>query len=477
MRTAIFLLVSHIVVFSCVAQEKVEVYPVTLVTRSDSFGLRWPGSTEINRYRLLINDSANYNDGALPGYAFTLFYNNDSVYVPYRNTIPYGQYTYINFINGNIRSVVRLGFDAMSAIFPQEYKVGNGKRVQFDIPEVYELANIIWTLSPSGRLATDLNKTGSYYRDVLNWFRPYLKHPVFRELAFPQNERISQYFDFRENSFAFSFKDTAAGSNDCSILFNGPYYRVYGRGLADSSLFGRLKPLVEDFAKASGFRKFYQKHRDLYARQIIRQRNILPVAQMWEWLEQHFPDSKYQSYRIVFSPLIGGSHSTQNFANYDKGVLFRECVMFICNTDRVDSLRQISEKQKEGLMSGVVFTEIDHNYVNRESNRYRASIDSIFGNRPYWVKDTATSNFYGNAMAIFNEYMTWAVFCLYMQELYDKETAAYVINERESRMMSKRGFFRFGSFNQALLKIRQEHPDLKVKALYPFILDWCRKME
>ena len=71
--------------------------------------------------------------------------------------------------------------------------------------------------------------------------------------------------------------------------------------------------------------------------------------------------------------------------------------------------------------------------------------------------------------------MTWAVFCLYIADTYDEETTNLVIAERETRMIDKRNFIKFKEFDQALLKIRKEHKNLKVVDLYPFILDWCKQ--
>ena len=71
----------------------------------------------------------------------------------------------------------------------------------------------------------------------------------------------------------------------------------------------------------------------------------------------------------MFSQLIGGSHSTQGFNGYRHPEFFSEVAMFICGPDRYDTSKVLSEKQKERLMSGVVFTEIDHNYVNPFTNK------------------------------------------------------------------------------------------------------------
>jgi hypothetical protein len=149
--------------------------------------------------------------------------------------------------------------------------------------------------------------------------------------------------------------------------------------------------------------------------------------------------------------------------------------MFICGTARYDRMPNLSEKQKEGLMSGIVFTEIDHNYVNPATDKYSKLIDSIFSKRDIWAKHGNSSDFYGSTVSVFNEYMTHAAFCLYIADSYDKATADFVIDNREQLMVNRRNFIRFKEFDKELLRLHQEHKELKMVDLYPMILEWCKK--
>ncbi len=468
----LFLLL-FILTLNSFGQDIEETYPKTFWCPNDSFAIRYERNPKIFHYVVSKNEISPGTDAAPNGFV-TIFYGSDSFRLNYHNKLPYAQITYINFTSPKGKTTLRFHFNDLMCYFSKEYMNKNTGNVQFDIPEVYELANIIWTLSSSGQRATDLNKTGDYYKKVVAYFKPFFNHPIFKALDFPDSLYADKYYSFRENSFAFNFQDTAKGSSNCKLLFNGPYYYVNGDELADSSLFSKLKPLVEDFAAESKFRTFYKNNLGFYNKEIEREKALLPVKQMWNWLEVEFPKTHYQSYRVVSSPLIGGSHSTQNYSTYNDTGWFKECAMFIATTERVDSMNNISEIQKQGLMSGIVFTEIDHNYVNPVTSKYAALIDSIFSKRDIWAKPGNSSDWYGNSQAVFNEYMTWAVFCLYILDNYDKSTADLVINERETRMVEKRNFIKFKQFDQALIKIRQEHKDLKVAELYPFILEWCK---
>ena len=459
-----------------IGQTVEETYPKTLWCSNDTFTIKFKGFSQLSYFTVSRKDKISPGiDAAINQYA-TIYFDNDSLRLNYNNNLPYQHNIYINFASPKGKTTLRFHFNQIRSYFPAAYMETNMNNIQFDIPEIYELANIIWTLSPSGERSNDLNKDGAYYQRVAAHFKPYLKHPIFRALDFSDSLYINKYYDFRENSFAFNFQDSKLNSSNTKILFNGPYYHVYGNELADSSLFGKLKPLIEDFAAESKFKQFYKSNLDYYKKEIQRQKELLPIKKMWNWLEAQFPNTKYKSYRIVFSPLIGGAHSTQRYSTYYNSQWFDENVMFVCSTDRYDRIPDISEKQKEGLMSGIVFTEIDHNYVNPATNKYAKLVDSIFSNRILWTKQGNYSDYYGSSVSVYNEYMTHAVFCLYILDTYEKPIADFVIDKREELMVKKRNFITFKEFNKELIKLRQKHRDLKVVDLYPFILDWCKRL-
>lgn len=440
-------------------------FPTTIKSPTDSFSVKFSNSRNKYSFKIGESDTVDMGTDGAPGMFAVIYYGKDSLKIPYSNP-PYFNISYIPIQSTAGKSIYRLHFNSSSGMFPASYIKKNKGKIQVEIPEVYELANIIWTFSPSGKRSTDLINSGSYYEKVLTWFKPYLDHPLFKQLDFPDSLYFHNYYDFRENSFAFSFK----GDKLVSV---GPYYYVTGNDWGNyNSLFKQLLPVVEDFAKKSGFREFYKSNTDLYAKQVKREKELMPVKSMWEWMEIQFPKKKFQSYKVVFSPLIGGSHSTQNYATYANDEYFRETVMFVCGTERYDKRTDLSEKQKEGLMSGIVFTEIDHNYVNPVSYQYAKVIDSAFSERTKWAG--ANTKMYGNQLLVFNEYMTHAVFCLWVMDQYDKPTADFVIKSRESLMVDKRHFIKFKEFNQELIRLRFENKDKKVSELYPQILKWCK---
>lgn len=458
------------------AQYRETIWKDTLWCPNDTFYMRFDEDTRRLPFPVGgVEEPVSPGTDAYPGSYITFYHGKDSTKLRYTNKLPYMQVDFIWFRSPKGLTQYRFHFNDRTAHFPDEYINKYNGTVQFDLPEVYELANIIWSLSPAGQKAKDLRRDHAYYNEVLTHFKPYLNHPVFKTLDFPDSLYFVNYYSFRENSFAFNFRDTKPGGKDTRLLFDGPYYYAYGNDLADSSLFGKLLPQVEDFARVSGFRMFYKNHQAYYEKEVALLRKRLPVKQMWNWMEAQFPDIKYQSYRVVFSPLIGGSHSTQHYSTMKSKKWFDECVMFICGDLYQRPKDTMSEAVKEGMMSGIVFTEIDHNYVNPVSYKYGKQVDSAFANRAFWSKPSYGNELYADPMSVFNEYMTHSLFCLYIMDSYDAATAEYVINKREDLMVDYRKFIRFREFNRELMRLYKENKDKKLPELYPMILDWCRK--
>ena len=442
------------------------VHTKTLWSPNDTFAVRFSNSLSTPwTFQISKSDTTDVGTNGGVGLKATIYFGKDSLVIPYKN-LPNWQVHFIPIQSPKGKTVYRLHFNAVMAAFSTEYIRLNKGKIQVAIPEVYELANIIWTLSPSGQRAKDLNKQGKYYEEVMSYFNPLLNHPIFKNLDFGDSNYAKNYYDFRENSFCYHF-------NEAKLMTKGPYYYVMGNDRENhSSLFKTLLPLVEDFAKKSKYRSFYKAHKAFYDSLIQKEARLVPVREMWNWLEQEFPEEKYDCYKIIFSPLIRGSHSTQNFFSY-QNELYSETVMFVAGPGIYDN-QELSDKQKEGLLSGIVFTEIDHNYVNPVSYKYAKLIDTIFSQRQLWVNPGDRSGFYTTPMSVFNEYMTHSLFCLYVLEKYDKATADYIIKAREALMVERRSYSKFREFNNQLIRLRKKNSNVKAVDLFPKILEWCK---
>ncbi|MFQ6083019.1 MAG: DUF4932 domain-containing protein [Candidatus Aminicenantia bacterium] len=348
-------------------------------------------------------------------------------------------------------------YPGKKAHYTQEYIEENKGKVIVEIPEVYELANIAIAITDYGLNSPyRVYKKGEYYERVLKHFLPFKKHPLISKIEF-SDEKLSLYFSFRENSACYIFK------ND-SIIQGGVYPYTWAWS---PNLFKKHVKLIEDFAKVSQFSKFYRDNLPYYKKQIRKYKEKVPIKKMWTWLEKNFPN-RYNCYKIIFSPLIYASHSTKRFEDED----FREIVMFVSGPEIYKN--KYSGKVEEGLLSRVVFTEIDHNYVNPITNQYLERVNKVFSNVEKWNKQSG----YPFPFLIFNEYMTWAVFTLYAYDNYEREDFEKINQRVVKTMVNSRKFVLFKQFNDKFLELYlNRKKDETIPDLYPKILGWVEKIK
>lgn len=321
------------------------------------------------------------------------------------------------------------------------------------VPEVYELANVAIAITDHGRTAPYVVlREGAYHERVLEHFAPHSEHPLVRAIGPLIAASYRNYYGFRENAFSYRLEGAR-------LVHEGRYESVWRH----PDLFAEQLALVEDFAAASGFREFYDAERSTYDDQIARYRELVDLAGMAGWLHSRFPDQRIDVYTVVFSPLIQGSHSTGNFEVDGR----REAVMFIAGPDL--PVADADDAVRVGLHERIVFTEIDHNYVNPVTDRFRREVDRVFGDWRAWN----TGDGYASPYLTFNEYMTWAVFTLYAADAYDDDTFREVVERSERLMEGRRGFVRFRAFDHELLRLYRETGAATVRELYPAILEWA----
>ena len=157
-------------------------YPRTVETTSDSFSISFSNYPQwVNRYRVGNPDTIGPGtDGAVGLYA-KIYSGKDSTRIDYTN-MPYEQVNWINIESPKGKTVFRLHFNQVNAAFSLDYIRKHRGTLEFEVPEVFELANIIWTLSPAGQRADNLHKEGNYFQAVRDYFKPFLDHPLFKNL-------------------------------------------------------------------------------------------------------------------------------------------------------------------------------------------------------------------------------------------------------------------------------------------------------
>lgn len=258
--------------------------------------------------------------------------------------------------------------------------------------------------------------------------------------------------------------------NACAYEFNKDG-AIRNSGIIRNMGFGAYNPIEEnkalmsDFAEKSGFRQFYKDHQPYYDTLITRYRQLNPIDKMQKWLEKKF-GLEYGNYTVLFSPLVGGAHATNRFK--DNG--FVQTFMFVC---RADFSSKYNRNVNEMLESRVVFTEIDHNFVNPLSDKKTKHINKAFANRAAWAKDGNGTSMYGTPYAVFNEYMTWGLFSLYCLDNFPDRDAPQMIQRMEQQMTVQRNFIKFNDFNQYLISIYKKNPDVSMGSLFDAMLAWA----
>ena len=342
--------------------------------------------------------------------------------------------------------------------FTPKYIAENKGKWAFEIPEVQELVHIIIAITSTGIADSNMvEHRGKYYREVLAHFGKFKDKGIVKEIDAKLKSKWTNYFYLKMDACGFSFDDNGKIVKDKT-------YDQLSWGWKN-----HINPFVAELVKFSnetGFRGFFKEHKEDYDRMIVLIQKQMPIDNQWRWLESNFP-IKYDNYRITFSPLVNGAHSTNRFEAKN----FKQTIMFICGPNENP---KHNEKITEGLMTRVVFTEIDHNYVNPVTDKYRGQINKIFKNRSKWTSGKDAVH-YGNAYSIFNEYMTWAVFTLYALDTYDEGDFKTVNESAELQMTNSRGFSRFREFNQKVIELyKRKGLNQNIADLYPAILEWCK---
>ncbi|HEY0732285.1 MAG TPA: DUF4932 domain-containing protein, partial [Chitinophagaceae bacterium] len=232
--------------------------------------------------------------------------------------------------------------------------------------------------------------------------------------------------------------------------------------------FVKYADLAADFAARSGFRKFYTAHKPYYDSLLKDYIKYIPLQDMKKWLEYHFP-IKSDYYLITYSPLTGGAHSTMTYE--DKG--FNQTVMYIAG---ISKNSRYNQAVNEMLNSRVVFTEIDHNYINPIADKYADDINIAMKEKDKWGKGLEDNTHYTSPMNLFGEYMTWGVFSLYCMDKYQESDVMTFVDRMELQMEQRRGFNNFKAFNRELMRLYKLHDKTKkVHELFPEIIEWCKK--
>jgi hypothetical protein len=228
---------------------------------------------------------------------------------------------------------------------------------------------------------------------------------------------------------------------------------------------------LEKFAGETGFREFYNAHLPYYNTLLLDVKNKLAISKIQSWLEKQFA-ARYNKYKIIISPLTKGFHFTQNFKYKNDKVN----IIWISAPTQYDTAK-LTQLQIAALYTSVAFTEIDHNYINPVTDIYKKELNEIMGgdNRSNWINESGDAAFYKNGYKVFNEYMTHAVYLLYIKDTYGETEYETVAASKIKGMVTSRKYYRFKEFYETLLQLYlTKAPNATITDLYPAIIKYCK---
>jgi hypothetical protein len=314
------------------------------------------------------------------------------------------------------------------------------------LPETVELALIIAGVS---QLARDNNnaidRSGSYFADVEEYFATHSKHPIFVALGadfnLPRLAGNAADFDFDENDQLVEV-DTS-----------GSLWRD-----AENDLFRRYLALIADFARVSSFREFYSDHQFTYRELVDRTDAATDIERMRCWLESQFTVVPGGS-RVYVSPLMGNFHWTTLYKPEHR--------LWVSGAP----LQTLGDEFGRMRYARVIFTELDHPFVNPVTAEHKEAVEAAFGRHESWVTDNA-QNYYPSGELQFNEYMTFAVFLMFAADHLPPADFARLREGVITMMVERRGFLAFEAFSDEAVE-RYRNDDVIAEALVPAMIRWC----
>jgi hypothetical protein len=306
----------------------------------------------------------------------------------------------------------------------------------------------------------------TYHKRVLEHFTEFKDHKVLRRI----NRKIKKpehffsyvhYLLYRMNAMAYVINDINKIERNNNIatqnivIFRNPIRKQ--------------KKQIDNFIEKSKFRDFYASNTPYYDSLILYYKQTVPIDKMTIWLSNKFPNIDYSSYKVIISPLVEGSHYTRRFTDGS----FSQAIMSV---NHIVQNPNIKHSMNEIINSRIVFTEIDHNFVNPTTDLFSKEVNEVFSNVDFWVEKSRNSDFYGTPHKIFNEYLTWALFSLYCLDNFDINDVDIYMPMIENQMVFGRNFIKFKEFNQLLIKIYKENRNLSIPELYPLIIKKSRDL-
>jgi len=357
-----------------------------------------------------------------------------------------------------------------AAQFDEAYRSTHQGKTFVEVPEVYELVNVAIAMTPTGIADPDLvYQDSEYYKQMRAWFDKYRDQPLLAALDAELAANPMQYFTLKMNGYAFEFDE-----HD-KLVPSKVYDRTGSRGDRRNTLRPYLEKL-QAFSDATGFRRFFREHAATYQDQITFFRDVADVGEMKRWLDRNFPTSSdYDCYKVIFSPLVAYNQS----ATWLESNGFKELqahVNYPYPQSPTRSTQETLSPRSVILYRGnIVFTELNHGYINPEADKYGDRILKAVSDREHWVDKSKGPNYYPS-IELFNEYMNWGLVSLRLVDYAPPDELAGMMARVDRMMVEYRGFRRFKEFDAFLVDLyRARKPAQTIADLYPQIIEWFEK--
>lgn len=323
------------------------------------------------------------------------------------------------------------------------------------LSESYELANIILALTPYGKSDRwEVAQHSTYYQEVRKHFDAFSDHPLLQKVNYSR-EMWASYLSFRTDAYAFEFDGRGHLKRSFSFFANAGFQPF------DENL-----ELVNDFLLKTDFRGFYREHLNYYQELASNYLKSQSYDDMYDFLSREFRTERTpRNYAIALSPLVGrmNCHRVVNGVNTD----FITVPQFLLSGTK----QNVTEAE---IVSGLhmLFTELDHGFVNPITEKYRSLVIKNFSASRWNHK----SGYEKDSLAVFNEYMTWAVYDLFVYNRFP--AVAKAVSADWALQNETRGFIASSLFNRTLMDVYGGRKQGQtISDLYPEFLKRLGKIE
>ena len=365
--------------------------------------------------------------------------------------------------NGTIKAntQIKAERDVKKAKFTKEYKKTNNGKTFVEIPEVYELFQVILALTPTGKDGHSIvQKETEYYKTVINQFDKYKDEKIISIIDSLIAPNLIFHCELKLDAYTFEF-------NSKGKIVQSKVYNITSRKNTNT-----LKPyihLLQDFVDKTNFRQFYNKNKALYQNQISYYKDSADVEGMHKWLGKNFPGTDINVLKIIFSPLVNGWQNANTITNNGFTEVFAHVNFPYYNS------AEYSPEANVLIRGTAIFTEFNHNYIGStgEKFNYYSKLTSALGNLSKWIDTSKTAKNYNDPGSCFDEYMNWGLVSLWFLDKANQSEVNTLISENEVYMTKGRGFIKFKEFDTFLIDLyKNKKPNETIADLYPRIIKW-----